>query len=83
MEEKRVIYDNAIISIRALSILIVLGIFMTILVMGYGYFMGNSGDSAIPAGANKEQESATEVFEEQNAPIKRAETAKLDDNVNY
>ena len=79
MEEKRVIYDNAIISIRALSILIVLGIFMTILVMGYGYFMGNSGGGSVPAGANKEQESATEVFEKQNAPIERAQTEKLDE----
>ena len=79
MEEKRVVYDNVAISIRALSILIVLGIFMTILVMGYGYFMGNGGGASVPAGANKDQESATEVFEEQNAPIEKAQTEKLDE----
>lgn len=79
MEEKRVIYDNVAISIRALSILIVFGLFMTILVMGYGYFMGNGGGASVPAGANKEQESATEVFEEQNTPIERAQTEKFDE----
>lgn len=85
MEEKRVIYDKVAISIRALSILIVLGLFMTILVIGYGYFMGNSGSGAIPAGAHKDRESedATEVFEEQNTPIERAQTEKFDENVDY
>ena len=83
MEEKRVIYDNVAISIRALSILIVLGLFMVILVTGYGYFTGNSGEGAVPAGANKEEESATEVFEEQNTPIERAQTEKLDENADY
>ena len=83
MEDKRVIYDKVAISIRALSILIVFGLFMTALVIGYGYFMGNSGGGVIPVGASREQESATEVFEQQNTPIERAETEMLDEGGNY
>lgn len=77
MEEKRVIYDKVAINIRALSILIVFGIFMTILVMGYGYFLGNSGSGAIPAGADREEEKndVTEVFRErENTPILQEQT---------
>lgn len=81
MEEKRVIYDKVAISIRALSILIVFGIFMTILVIGYGYFLGNSGNGTIPAGADKGEEQerdVTEVFRERgNTPRREEQTEEF------
>ena len=67
MEERRVIYDKVAISRKALSVFIVLGLFMTALVTGYGYYLGNSGGGGvIPAAAHKEQETeySTDALEE-------------------
>ena len=67
MGEKQIIYDKVKISTKALSIFIVLGLFMTALVTGYGYYMGNRGGGALPAAAHREEESenGTEIMEEQ------------------
>ena len=79
MEEKQAIYDKVRISIKALSIFIVLGLFMTALVTAYGYYMGNPGGGALPALAHKEQESeeGTEAVEEQKN-IKQNEASPIE-----
>ena len=73
MGEKRAIYDKINISTRALTVFIVLGLFMTALVTGYGYYLGNFNGGALPAAAHKEQESENEkvsdVIEEQRSAV--------------
>ena len=71
MEEKRVIYDKVRISTRALTVFIVLGLFMTALVTGYGYYLGNFNGGALPVATHKEQESekGTDVAYEHRSAV--------------
>ena len=84
MGEKQSIYDKVSISVRALTIFIVLGLFMTALVIGYGASMGNSGGNALPVSVkeNKKNEEEIEVVsEKERAPKENLETELLDENI--
>jgi hypothetical protein len=83
MGEKQIIYDKIKISTKALSIFIVFGLFMTALVTGYGYYMGNRGGVALPAAANREEESEQEAEPAEKPKISANEEASDEYSVGF
>ena len=76
------IYDKISIKVRALSIFIVLGLFMTALVIGYGAYLGNSGSGIIPVSGKEDKKAReeAEVFEErERVPREFVETEEFNE----
>ena len=55
--EKENFYDKMSLSESTLSIFIVFGLILTALAIGLGYFKGNNGGAAVPAGIDRREES--------------------------
>ena len=84
MCEKRVMYDKVAITTKALSIFIVLGLFMTALVIGYGAFLGNTGGTVAPVSAKEDKKNEEEievVRKKERAPKENLETELLYENI--
>ena len=65
-----------------LAIFIVFGLLLTAVAMGLGYFNGNSGGAAVPAGIEKRENSETEAFAEDEGRQKPEYETEKFDNVN-
>ena len=82
VQKKQNLYDKMSLSESTLSIFIVFGLILTAIAMGLGYFNGNSGGNAVPAGIerNEESESADGVFAKEDGRQHTInETEKLDE----
>lgn len=64
VQRKETIYDKMTLNESTLAIFIIFGILLTALAMGLGYFKGNNGGAAVPAGIENREESDTRVFAE-------------------
>ena len=64
VQRKETIYDKMTLNESTLAIFIIFGILLTALAMGLGYFKGNNGGAAVPAGIENRENNETEAFAE-------------------
>ena len=80
-QRKENIYDKMTLNESTLAIFIVFGLLLTAVAMGLGYFNGNSGGAAVPAGIEKRENSETEAFAEDEGRQKPENETENFDNV--
>ena len=81
VQRKETIYDKMTLNESTLAIFIIFGILLTALAMGLGYFKGNNGGAAVPAGVENREKSDTEVFAEEDGKQKPENETENFDNV--
>ena len=80
-QRKETIYDKMTLNESTLAIFIVFGLLLAAIAMGLGYFNGNSGGAAVPAGIEKRENSETEAFVEEEGKQKTENETENFDNV--
>ena len=74
-------YDKMNLNESTLAIFIVMGLFLTALAMGLGYFSGNDGEDPIPVVGSRQDESESAVFVEDDGRQKpEHQTERLEEN---